>query len=245
MKAWLWSLVTVNHSLLREELLGLPPVPAYRERDAGVDDESASDDLVEALRNPGRFVLSVPAAMLRYLELELPTTSRGVRSVGAEHSGGYSFPGPGTCPTAPPVQFRRAMARIRLEVPCGVRTAAGIIRAAVRTTPAATSVSSDSAPSRPPLRLVRRGRREDAKEAPAVEGGEETMPRSEVDVPRALRSDGPGTTVKGGATTPHIARECPRSPCQRRSRSKRRGKGKSDCRLRRRLASVVKEYQNV
>ena len=64
-KAWLWPLVTVNHSLLREELLGLPPVPAYRERDAGVDDESASDDLVEALRNPGRFVLSVPAAMLR------------------------------------------------------------------------------------------------------------------------------------------------------------------------------------
>ena len=51
-----------------------------------------------------------------------------------------------------------AMACIRQEVPCGVRTAAGIIRAAVRATPAAASVSYEAAPSRPPLRQVRRAR---------------------------------------------------------------------------------------
>ena len=45
------------------------------------------------------------------------------------------------------------------------------------------------------------------------------MPRSEVDVPRALSLGGPGATVKGGATTPRIARECPRRSTQRRSRS--------------------------
>ena len=71
MKTGLWPFFTENHSLLREELLGLPPVPGYRERDAGVDDESASDDLAEVLRNLGRFLLGVPAAMLRGLELEL------------------------------------------------------------------------------------------------------------------------------------------------------------------------------
>ena len=52
--------------------MGLPPVPGYRERDVVVGDECASEDLAEALLNPGTFLLGVPAALLRSLKLRLP-----------------------------------------------------------------------------------------------------------------------------------------------------------------------------
>ena len=90
--SWFRPFFTENHSLLREKVLGLPPVPGYRDRDAVIDDESASDDLAEALLNPGRFLLGVPAAMLRSLKLKLQPRAVVCGPWAPSTPGGTRFP---------------------------------------------------------------------------------------------------------------------------------------------------------
>ena len=76
-------------------------------------------------------------------------------------------------------------------------------------------------------------------------GGIEARPRSEGAEARTVSKIRPGPPVGDGEATPRIARRYPRSLSRRRSSSQRHDQGKSDCRLRRRLASVVKEHQSV
>ena len=76
-------------------------------------------------------------------------------------------------------------------------------------------------------------------------GGFDTRPRSEGAEARTVSLIRPGLPVGDGEVTPRIGKRCPRSPSRRRSSSKRHDQRKSDCRLRRRLASVVKEYQGI
>ena len=58
--------------------------------------------------------------------------------------------------------------------------------------------------------------------------------------PDSRRSPG-----ENGDATPRIGKRCPRSPSRRHSSSQGHKQRKSDCRLRRRLASVVKEYHGI
>ena len=51
--------------------------------------------------------------------------------------------------------------------------------------------------------------------------------------------------MRNGDATPRIGKRCPRSPSRRHSSSQGHEQSKSDCRLRRRLVSVVKEYQGI
>ena len=67
-------------------------MPEYRERDAVVDDESASDDLAGALLNPGRFLLGVPAAILRSMELKLTPRAVVCDPCAPSSPGGTRFP---------------------------------------------------------------------------------------------------------------------------------------------------------
>ncbi|CAE8617623.1 unnamed protein product, partial [Polarella glacialis] len=53
-EAWLWPIFTENHALLREELLGLPPVPGYDE----------ADQLDLASLRPGHFLLGLHRPLL-------------------------------------------------------------------------------------------------------------------------------------------------------------------------------------
>ena len=76
-------------------------------------------------------------------------------------------------------------------------------------------------------------------------GGIEARPRSEGAEARTVSLIRPGFLVGDGEATPRIARRYPRTPSRRRSSSQRHDQGKSDCRLQRRLASVVKEKQSV
>ena len=76
-------------------------------------------------------------------------------------------------------------------------------------------------------------------------GGIEARPRSEGAEARTVSQIGPGPPVEDGEATPRIARRYTRRPRRRRSSSQRHDQGKSDCQLRRRLASVEKEYQSV
>ena len=76
-------------------------------------------------------------------------------------------------------------------------------------------------------------------------GGFNTRPRREGAEARTVSLIRPGLPVRDGEATPRIGKRCPRSPNRRRSSSQRHDQRKSDCRLRRRLASVVKEYQGI
>ena len=73
----------------------------------------------------------------------------------------------------------------------------------------------------------------------------EARPRSESAKARTVRLIRPGPLVGDGEATSRIARRYPRSPSRRRSSSQRHDQRKSDYRLRRRLASVVREHQSV
>jgi len=54
-ESWLWPLFTENHALLREELLGLPPVPGY----------DGKDRLQPQSLRHGRFLLGLPEVLLK------------------------------------------------------------------------------------------------------------------------------------------------------------------------------------
>ena len=71
-------------------------------------------------------------------------------------------------------------------------------------------------------------------------GGIETRPRSESAEVRTVRLIRPGPPVEDADATPCNTRRYPRSPSRRRSSSQHHDQRKSDCRLRRRLASVVR-----
>ena len=72
-----------------------------------------------------------------------------------------------------------------------------------------------------------------------------TRPRTEGAEARTVSLIRPGLPVRNEEATPRTGKRCPRSPSRRRSSSQRHDQRKSDCRLRRRLASVVKEYQGI
>ena len=76
-------------------------------------------------------------------------------------------------------------------------------------------------------------------------GGFDTRPRTEGAEARTVCLIRPGLPVRDVEVTPRIGKRCSRSPSRRRSSSQRHDQRKSDCRLRRRLASVVKEYQGI
>ena len=78
-----------------------------------------------------------------------------------------------------------------------------------------------------------------------LKGGFDTRPRSEGAEARTVSLIRPGLPVRDGEVTPRIGKRCPRSQSRRRSSSQRHDQRKSDCRLRRRLVSVVKEYQGI
>ena len=73
-------------------------------------------------------------------------------------------------------------------------------------------------------------------------GGIDTRPRTEGAEARTVSLIRPGLPVRNEEATPRIGKRCTRSPSRRRSSSQRHDQRKSDFRLRRRLASVVKEY---
>ena len=98
----------------------------------------------------------------------------------------------------------------------------------------------------PPINLlaVAAGELEESLLGP-LPGGFDTRPRTECAEARTVSLIRPGLPVRSEEVTPRIGKRCPRSPSRRRSSSQRHDQRKSDCRLRRRLASVVKEYQGI